>query len=335
MKPNIFKNLLAKKDFDVSAVILTIGEDSFSDAHLALEKQSVSFREIIVIKNISPFSSAFNEGVNKVKTEFFLQCDADMLLDEDCLEKLLSLMKKEVGIVAAYLSDPLQGPTMGVKLYRTELCRKFPHQNRLSCETEFKASVKNAGWKIITFSEDQKKCLGSHRTDLSDVEYLYKRFKLMGAKTYFRQSYWDFTNRFLHLAEYEDKNLAIFLLMSFLYGYFHNFEDDELKIGSTDYSDFSRKFNRLKSLNIKTEVLDRLGYREVFEAGLELSNADGGVSGSIQKLLSYKSPKLIIFLLGTAATFLKNDKSDHWLRVEPISNYLSKKYNYHLSLLSG
>src|SRR3989304_639862 len=83
----------------VSGLLLTIGESTFPEARAALQRQSVSLHRIVVIENVRPFSEAFNQGVSKVDTPFFVQCDADMMLNENCVEVLFSKMTPETGMV--------------------------------------------------------------------------------------------------------------------------------------------------------------------------------------------------------------------------------------------
>jgi len=60
-------------------------------------------KEIIIVQNVIPFYKAFNTGVSKVTSEFFVQVDSDMILDETCLEDLRACMSQDVGMVLGSL----------------------------------------------------------------------------------------------------------------------------------------------------------------------------------------------------------------------------------------
>jgi hypothetical protein len=103
---------------DISAVVLTLGEETTQRAIDSLEGQTVLPKEIITIRNVTPFYKAINLGASKVKTPFFIQVDSDMILDENCLENLGESMTDNVGVAIGQLRDPLMGMESGVKLFR-------------------------------------------------------------------------------------------------------------------------------------------------------------------------------------------------------------------------
>src|ERR1043166_2461548 len=106
---------------DITAVILSIGEDTTQRAIESVRRQALPVKEIITIRNVVPFYKAFNLGVSKVKTEFFIQVDSDMILDENCVEDLRACMTADVGLVLGSLRDPLMTRIGWVKLFRTKL----------------------------------------------------------------------------------------------------------------------------------------------------------------------------------------------------------------------
>ena len=77
---------------EVTGLVLTIGEETTERAISSLKQQTIPPQDIIVIENVSPFHRAINVGWTRVKTPFFIQCDADMVLDPDCLETMLPSM---------------------------------------------------------------------------------------------------------------------------------------------------------------------------------------------------------------------------------------------------
>ena len=184
----------------VSAILLMIGEATTSKALAALQQQTYPLEEIIIVCNKSPFSKAFNDGIAQVKTPFFIQCDADMILDSDCVAVLLQKMKGNAGLVHGYLRDPLVGNTTGIKLYRTEVCKKILHANHFNCEAMYVHEVSKQGWELINVDPSAETSLGTHREDISDAAYLFERFRLLGIKIYHRKDWWDLAHRLLMLS---------------------------------------------------------------------------------------------------------------------------------------
>ena len=94
---------------DITAVVLSIGEETTARAIDSVRRQGLPAKEIVTVQNVSPFYKALNTGASKVNTEFFVQVDSDMILDENCLEDLRACMTGDVGLVLGGLRDPLMG----------------------------------------------------------------------------------------------------------------------------------------------------------------------------------------------------------------------------------
>ena len=59
--------------------------------------------EIISVAGVRPFYRALAAGAARVTTPFFIQVDADMVLDEACIERLRDAMTPEIGITVGQL----------------------------------------------------------------------------------------------------------------------------------------------------------------------------------------------------------------------------------------
>ena len=94
---------------DITAVVLTLGDETTQRAIDSLERQTVLPEETIIIGNVTPFHKAINLGASKVKTPFIIQVNSDMILDENCLEDPRKSMADNVGVVIGQLMDPLMG----------------------------------------------------------------------------------------------------------------------------------------------------------------------------------------------------------------------------------
>ncbi|HEY3257981.1 MAG TPA: hypothetical protein VGJ64_03935, partial [Gemmatimonadaceae bacterium] len=126
---------------DVSALVLTIGESFTERAVASLAKQTLPPAEIIVVENISPFSSAMNAGIPRVKTPFFVQVDADMILDPGCFEALRAATDDRTGMTVGELRDPLMGQVVGVKLFRTECFEWAAFRDSITPDTDYIAEI--------------------------------------------------------------------------------------------------------------------------------------------------------------------------------------------------
>ena len=179
--------------YDVSAVLLHLNESTVEQARGSLESQTVAPQEIVFVSGVQPFGRAFNEAVSRVRTSWFLQCDADMELYPHCLETLLQHRQHEkVAVVVAHLQDPLQGRIRGVKLFRTRVCRQFPLSlERPDAETGQIARIQSEGWGLVTLEE----VLGVHRREAGSEVYHFERFRLLGLKIRLKEAWYDLTHR--------------------------------------------------------------------------------------------------------------------------------------------
>ncbi|MCZ6799435.1 MAG: glycosyltransferase family A protein [Nitrospirae bacterium] len=134
---------------DVTAVILTIGEATTQRAIESVKGQSLQPCEIIVIDHISPFHRAMAHAVKQVRSTFFVQVDADMILDPQCFAELRKCMEPQVGVVVGSLRDPLLQRVTGVKMYRTSCLQHLPFQDSISPDTDMKKALLADGWCSI------------------------------------------------------------------------------------------------------------------------------------------------------------------------------------------
>lgn len=174
----------------ITAVVLSVGEPTLESALECLRQQRLPVDDIILIENVSPFHVAFNEGARRVATPYFVQVDADMLLDPDCTATLWSDMGSDVGLSVGLLRDALVGEVIGVKLHRTECVRQVALQNSISPDTDFVDAIAMHGWKTIfagkmRFGNGAQRTLGEHRPDYS-ARYTYRKYLMEGERYRYR-----------------------------------------------------------------------------------------------------------------------------------------------------
>jgi hypothetical protein len=325
---------------DITGLLLTVGESTFPAAYAALLQQNVPLHEIVLIENIRPFSRAFNQGVSKIKTPFFIQCDADMILDENCVEVLLSQMASDTAMVVGYLRDPLQGNVRGVKLYRTDFCKLFPMQNSSNCEEMFRLALlkQSQGVSIL----DKNRTLGKHNPDQSDSLYQFERFKLLGSKIRTRQAWNDLTYRLIQLARCENHEIIPMTVAAMVCGYHLPSNEDRLN-GFPDSAEYRMWLRRLAASNggahrreFKTSgtISVVTGYRHGLLARNSCHLAD--LQSLIQQCINSEDISRWAYLLGYLSAFT-NDRETisqnlltRTMRFIPFFNYLKQKLSYHL-----
>jgi glycosyltransferase involved in cell wall biosynthesis len=153
---------------DVTVFVTTIGdEENFSDCLAHLQAQTVRCR-IEVIDHVAPMSAAFAEMHARCTTPYYVQVDEDMMLYPDALARLHALIEQSdasVPLVVAALWDcDVERPVEGVKIYRHEIVKRFPYQDRLSCEATQMQQMSAAGHQAVRLSTEvgDALCLGEH-----------------------------------------------------------------------------------------------------------------------------------------------------------------------------
>lgn len=131
---------------DVTAVVLSTGEAYTERAIASAGRQTLPFADIIIVRGIRPFHHALNAGAGRVNTQFFVQVDADVVLEDTCLEELRGRMGNGVGLVSGFLRDPIVGRLTGIRLYRTECCRQVQIRDSISPDMDFGNDILARGW---------------------------------------------------------------------------------------------------------------------------------------------------------------------------------------------
>ena len=173
---------------DVTALVLSIGEPYTERALASVRCQTVAMADTIITRNEVPFHAAFNQGVTRVRTPFFIQVDADMILDTTCVESLRAAMAPTIGIVGGFLRDPLLGRIVGVKLYRTDCIRETPFPSSVSPDTDAIKRLHARGWAAArALCWDSQHTFGRHEPDYTPP-YTYAKFLVTGARHHYRRN---------------------------------------------------------------------------------------------------------------------------------------------------
>jgi hypothetical protein len=172
---------------DVTAVVLTLGEETTQRALRSVEGQSLAPQETIVVADTIPFHAALNRGALHVKSAYFVQVDSDMVLDEHCFQMLRKCMAPSVGLAAGHLRDPLMGRVCCVKMFRRECFDKVQFKDSISPDTDFINDISRYGWNLVyalRFGRDPKALwhtFGEHSPNYTP-QYTYSKYLMEGGR---------------------------------------------------------------------------------------------------------------------------------------------------------
>ena len=223
---------------DVSAVVLSVGEPFTARAVASLAAQTLAPHQVIVVENVSPFFQAMNAGVRRVSTPFFVQVDADMILDPICLASLRSAVREDTGVSVGQLRDPLMGQVVGVKLFRTACFQHAGFTDSISPDTDFIAAIKKRGWKIELLWDpgagpaERPPTVGEHRPDYSPG-YTFRKHLLEGSRYRYRGARQGLRWRVGRLEE-STHEMALLAQIALAHGFFLPGERDDLSPGPDD-----------------------------------------------------------------------------------------------------
>ena len=178
---------------DVSVIVLSLGESTLPRALASLEQQTVPPAEVILVEGAVPFHRAFNQGASQVRTPYFVQLDADMVLDPGCLEHLRELMTPTCACAVGHLRDPLMGRVVGIKMFNAELLRRVPFRDCVSPDTDCLDRLAELGFGTIYAVDYKRGRKAWHTLGLHDPtyapNYVFCKFTLMGSRYRFRASW--------------------------------------------------------------------------------------------------------------------------------------------------
>ena len=232
----------------ISGLVLSVGEKTTKESIKRLEAQTIPVKRIILIKDVRSWAKAFSLGLSKVHTEFFINCDADMLLYPDCIERLLKYMRSDVGLVVGRLKDPLYGTVLGIRLFRTESLKSLrPSEKSVIPDTDLFNGMQKVGWKKVYADKDnlldgtKAEVVGLHCPEYTPI-YTYKKFKMLGIRIAKRG---NLKSLYLHWNPLKRNShpMAKVALVALSTGLFSVCDKNML-----DFSDIEEEFNSIKNL---------------------------------------------------------------------------------------
>lgn len=157
----------AAGDVDLTVFVLTTGEPSTPECLERLRSQDCLFK-LELIENVAPMDAAFQAMLDRCTTPLYVQVDADMLLKTDAIRTLRQRMLVQPPDVAMYVAwlwgDDVKRPIQGIKIYRHDICRRFPYEQTLSCEVTQIQKLQAGGYRYVAADEPKIEagCVGVH-----------------------------------------------------------------------------------------------------------------------------------------------------------------------------
>ena len=158
-------------------VIHSGNNPNYPDCVKALEHQNAIF-DVQEIVDIAPMSKAFQLMLDLCKTKYFIQVDSDMIIHDQAIINMYADIVKTPANVAMLcyqlLDSHLQKVIYGIKIYKTDIFKKYPYKNCPSCEVEQLDRMKKDGYEYL-FREP---CQGFHSPKWTDKDIFERYYNL-------------------------------------------------------------------------------------------------------------------------------------------------------------
>ena len=163
-----------------SVFVLTVGDPAYEHCMTALNAQPDRF-PMYCIKDVAPFSAAFQLAIDNCRTEFFIQVDEDMILFRGALEAMERTMLSapaNVGMICFHLyDDDLGHPIQGVKIFRRAALEGTHSNDVQTSEMDLLGQMNARGFDWVL----HPMILGRHGA-VYTKETIYRRYKAMYEK---------------------------------------------------------------------------------------------------------------------------------------------------------
>jgi hypothetical protein len=176
---------------DFSAVVVHQNEPCLGRALASIERQTLPARELLLADpELAPVHRAINEVAGRVRTPYFIQVDADMVLDPDCFARLRGAAEDIPGVVIAQLRDPLVGRIGAIKLFPTDVFDGEGMPSTISPDADFARRLSRSGRRelhVLRFSGPPQlwHTLGEHAPDYTPA-YAFGRYYVQGERYLYR-----------------------------------------------------------------------------------------------------------------------------------------------------
>lgn len=170
------------EDVKIEALIISCCEPQLERCINSINKQTIKFSNITHIENIIPEHLAFNTGIEKIKDDWFMKIDGDMVLYENALEIVISYLKNNTENVFMFsfglFDEFLQENTMGCNIYNTKLIQNIKYENLLVND---RIAVKKLSKLNHIRHKKNKVIIGTHCSEPDDFQ-VFRRFYTVSVK---------------------------------------------------------------------------------------------------------------------------------------------------------
>ena len=213
---------------DVTICIGTVGYPTFKRCYnsvINVAEKNKNVKDIVIIKDKFPTSSWLNEMRKNTSTQWVLQVDEDMYIDEDSIDELINLAKvktnkKNIKILnaSALLYDIFLETNIGsLKMWNTDSFSLGKFKNVQGSDRQFAKDLSKFGFQNVSMS----KVLGKHDSAPSeDIAYFkYKEYVQKLIRYQDKKSGKKFVNFLTKKHKKQNDIISFFALQGGLAGY--------------------------------------------------------------------------------------------------------------------
>lgn len=158
----------------LSVVFLTTGERTEKGSLDSINHQTKKADEIIVVRNVSPISAAFNLGYSKATGDYVVEVPADAILSHKAFEILCDNMKQEDGeIYAPYFDTDRKTYVVGLRMSRRVVMKQIGgYRDVPDADVDVIKRLNQRGWKVRQIPY----VLGTHNPDFRGFYFVIRQW---------------------------------------------------------------------------------------------------------------------------------------------------------------
>lgn len=252
-----------------------------------ISHQTIKATRVEIIRDVMPAYKAKQQGLDLVRTDYFVVVDGDMILAPNCFEVLLNTLRadEKLADVAFSLNDPVAGKILGIHMYRTKPMRVagFDGGDKKDEHRYAASMLQKIGYKVLY---DNQKTVGMHHPVYMPVE-AYWKYKERGEKCclYEREGYASFSRTLDSLCEYwavTRDAVGIYALAGVLDGIRSDHSDQPFS--------YEGRENAPGYLKLRSVLSNMAGYDAAFEksCGIDELQKEQVVVGGVFKRIGEK-----------------------------------------------
>lgn len=200
---------------ELTIFIIRAGNNpNYKDCVDALKKQTCNFN-IIEIVNVAPMSKAFQTMIDECNTEYYIQVDEDMILEDYAVEKIYESLvssNDNISTVAHMLRDyHLDFNIYGIKGYKHTILKNYPYNLEIiSCEVEQMQRLQANGYETLMYGD----VVGLHSPKWTNELIFERYFDLMEKWKVFKYDWLDeLPSKLLQIFQNDNSEINLYALM--------------------------------------------------------------------------------------------------------------------------